>query len=224
MATRPKVNPARILVIEDEGDILEVLKLMLEDEGHQVVTAEDGRTALAAAAARPFDVVVMDISMPDMSGIDVARALRADAKTADIRIAVHTGLDERWVRERFSDYDLFLTKANDAERLVDEIARLLTRPRTPRSGAPVALRPEGYSGKDVLRAQRALRKAMGLGPADLSLDEMLALVAPEIAQLARTGRSDEDIAVLIGSAIGRDIPPAAVAETAAARKRTPPER
>ena len=52
MTSRPSVKPARILVIEDEGDILEVLKLLLEYEGHQVSTAKDGPTALAAARRR----------------------------------------------------------------------------------------------------------------------------------------------------------------------------
>ncbi|MEO8921815.1 MAG: response regulator, partial [Caldimonas sp.] len=66
MTTKQPAKPARILVMEDESDILEVLKLLLEYEGHHVVTARDGRAALAAAAAKSFDLVVMDISMPDM--------------------------------------------------------------------------------------------------------------------------------------------------------------
>ncbi|MEO7055737.1 MAG: response regulator, partial [Caldimonas sp.] len=109
-----KPKPGRILVIEDDWDILEVLKLMLEGEDHEVVTAKHGRAALAAMASssRPFDLVLMDISMPEMSGIEVAQAMRANPKTADVRIVIHTALEEHWVRARFADYDLFLTKAN----------------------------------------------------------------------------------------------------------------
>jgi DNA-binding response OmpR family regulator len=211
MANRPASKPARILVIEDEGDILEVLKLLLEYEGHRVSTAKDGRTALAAAAAHSFDLVVMDISMPDMSGIEVARALRADAKTADVRIAFHTGLDEHWVRERFADYDLYLTKANDAEVLVEEIAGLLARTRSARPGGATAATVQEFSAKDVLRARHALHKAMGVETTALSLDDFLAVVAAEIAQLRKIGRSDAEIAALIGAAIGRDLPATALA-------------
>ena len=162
MSFAQKAKPGRILVIEDDWDILEVLKLMLEGEGHQIVTAKHGRAGMAAATAanRPFDLVVMDISMPEMSGIEVAQALRANPKTAGVRIVIHTALDEHWVRARFPDYDLFLTKANDADVLLDEIARLLALPQGGRGAAG----PEPtFSASDVVQAQGALRIAMGSG-------------------------------------------------------------
>lgn len=195
----------RILVIEDDWDILEVLKLLLEYEGHQVTTAKHGREALAvvAAASRPFDVVVMDISMPEMSGIEVAQALRSDDKTADIRIAIHTGLDERWVRERFADYDLFLTKAADADVLVDKIAQLLAQPKVPRQSRsePASV----FSAEDVALAQRALRSSMGLGEETLTQPAFLALLSEEIEQLRKIGKSDAQIAADIGAAVGKPI-------------------
>ncbi|HZV92395.1 MAG TPA: response regulator [Caldimonas sp.] len=200
---RDKKQTGRILVVEDDWDILEVLKLMLEDEGHHVVTAKHGRAALAAAAAKSFDLVVMDISMPEMSGIDVARELRADPKTADVYIVVHTGLDEHWVRERFADYDLFLTKAQDADVLVERIAGLLAQPRAERRQA--AAEPARFSADDLMRAQHALRQGMGLGNETYPLDTFLGLLGEDIAQLRRLERSDADIAELISGALGRPI-------------------
>ncbi|MEO8836896.1 MAG: response regulator [Caldimonas sp.] len=211
MATAQKAKPGRILVIEDDPDILEVLKLMLEYEGHQVVIAKDGRAALAAAASRPFDVVVMDISMPEMSGIDVAAALRGDPKTADVYIAIHTGLDERWVRERFADYDAFLTKADDADILVGEIARLLAQPRTPRGQRAAAAAEATFSGQDVARARDALRQEMGLGAQALPLDAFVATLREELDQLARMGRTGEEIAALLGATLERPVVAAALA-------------
>lgn len=210
MSTSPATRPARILVIEDEDDILEVLKLLLEYEGHQVVTAKNGRAALAAATARPFDLVVMDVSMPGMSGIEIAHALRANPKTAEMRIVFHTGLDEHWVRDRFADYDLYLTKANDAEVLVDEIAALLARERAPRAETS-ALPAPTFSTDDASRARIALRSAMGLGPSSIGLAELLELLADEIGQLRRMGRSDEDIAALVTASVGHEIPTSALA-------------
>lgn len=200
----------RILVVEDDWDILEVLKFMLEDEGHQVVTAKHGAAALAAARARPFDLAVMDISMPEMSGIDVARALRAEPATADIRIVIHTGLEERWVRERFDDYDAFLTKAEDADRLVTQIARLLASPRAPRERGPAAPAASTFSRDELAKARAALRAAMALGDERLALEPFLAQLAGEIGQLRRLGRSDLEIAALLTDALGRSFDPAAL--------------
>ena len=205
-----KARTHRILVIEDDWDILEVLKLMLEGEGHQIVTAKDGRAGLAtlAAASKPFDVVMMDISMPGMSGIEVAQALRADPKAADVRIAIHTALEEQWVRARFADYDLFLTKAHDADVMIDKLAALLAGPRASRRPAL----PAGptFSAEDVLKAQQALRASMGLGAEALALPAFLALLADEIAQLRRIGQSDDDIARRVAEAVGKSVPADAV--------------
>lgn len=198
---------ARILVVEDDWDILEVVKLMLEYEGHHVVTAKHGRAALeaAAAASKPFDLVVLDISMPEMSGIEVAQALRSSPKTADVYLVVHTGLDEHWVRERFADYDVFLTKAADAEMLVEQIARLLaqTKPAAGRRGVQAAA--SEFSAEDVVSAQKALRLSLGLEPVLLATPAFLDALHDEIDQLRRVGRSDEEIADLLSAALGRRI-------------------
>ncbi len=201
----------RILIIEDDWAVLEVLKLILEDDGHVVVTAKDGRQAIATAASKPFDLVLMDISMPGMSGIEVARALRAEAKTSDILIAIRTGLDEHWVRERFADYDVFLTKAADTDVLVDEISKLFDQPRVTR--AQRATKDEGgtFTTADAMRAQQALRDVMELGPETLSLDALIGMLGDEIDQLRRLGKPDVEIVGLIGGAIGRAIPVSAIA-------------
>jgi DNA-binding response OmpR family regulator len=206
MSSREKNKTGRILVVEDDWDILEVLKLMLEYEGHQVATAKHGRAALAVAAARPFDLVVLDISMPEMSGIEVARALRAAEKTAEVYIVIHTGLDEHWVRERFADYDVFLTKAQDADVLVEEIARLLEQPKVAggRRAASAAVAPT-FTTEEASNAQHALRAAMGLPPEALSLPAFLARLDQEIRQLRRLGRSNAEIAEMLSATLGRPI-------------------
>lgn len=213
-AAKPK--PGRILVIEDDWDILEVLKLMLEGEDHHVVTAKHGREAMAtvASSVRPFDLIVMDISMPEMSGIEVAQALRASPKTAGMRIVIHTALDEHWVRARFADYDLFLTKADDADVLLDEIARLLAQPAEQRGNrAPAAA---SFSSEDVAKAQAALRTAMGLGPEAFAMPAFLGMLGDEIGQLRRIGKSDADIAALLGETLGRSVPVEALRDSTAA--------
>lgn len=210
MLFRKQKDRRRILIIEDDWAVLEVLKLMLEDEGHLVVTAAAGRQGAALAAAKPFDMVVMDISMPEMNGIDVAQALRANAKTQDVLIVIHTGLDEHWVRERFTDYDLFLTKATDTGVLVDEIGKLFEQPRVPRADRAAAGSTGTFTMTEAVRAQQALRDAMSLGHETMPYEALVGLLGDEIDQLRRLGESDAQILKRIGDAIGRPLPGTAI--------------
>lgn len=208
------VKPGHILIIEDDEDILEVLKLMLEDEGHRVVAARGGAEALAAAASeKPFDLVVLDISMPDMNGIEVAQKLRMAGKTAGIRIAIHTALEERWVKDRFADYDLFFGKARDVEVLVKGIARLLAEPK--RTQAGTASPGPSFTVEQTMRAKSALRATLGVGADALSSRSFFALLADEIDQLRKLGHDDPAIAALIATAVGFEVAPSLIATHAA---------
>ena len=121
-----------ILIVEDDGDLLEVLKFVLEDEGYRVSTAEGGAEALSAASSQEFSLVLLDVSMPDMSGIEVAKRLRADPRTANVRLALHTGRSLAEIREQFDDFDAFIGKTENAEDLVAAINAAVEQPaRTP---------------------------------------------------------------------------------------------
>ncbi|HEX2539896.1 MAG TPA: response regulator [Caldimonas sp.] len=209
MSTPDATPRGRILIVEDDADVLEVLKLMLEGEGHTVVPVKEGRQALAEARAKPFDMIVMDISMPGMSGIEVGQALRADARTADIRIVLHTAVEKRWVEERFADHDLFVAKADDTDRLVEDIGKLLAAPRVPHGSEPVE---PMYSPEEVLRAQCALRSAIGLGAETFPERAFIGMLGGEIEQLRKIGKSAPEIEELISTAIGRPLSPTAVAQ------------
>jgi two-component system KDP operon response regulator KdpE len=66
----------RILVVDDEAGLTRALAINLRAHGYDVETALDGRTALAAAGARPPDLTVLDLGLPDIDGVDVVRGLR----------------------------------------------------------------------------------------------------------------------------------------------------
>ncbi|WP_433790383.1 response regulator [Actinoplanes sp. CA-252034] len=80
-----------IVVAEDHDDIRYVLKRSLERAGHRVVAAADGRTALAAIREHQPDLVVTDVDMPNMTGLDLCRAIRADDALRHIPIVVASG-------------------------------------------------------------------------------------------------------------------------------------
>jgi two-component system response regulator PilR (NtrC family) len=69
--------PARILVVDDERSMREMLAILLKREGHEVAVAENGRAAIALLDERPFDLVVSDARMPDLDGLDVLRHARS---------------------------------------------------------------------------------------------------------------------------------------------------
>ena len=82
---------ARVLVVEDDTSIRGLLATLLENEGHDVVTAEDGLAGLVAAGADVPDLVLLDLVMPDLGGRRVLEELRADPRTADVPVIVVTG-------------------------------------------------------------------------------------------------------------------------------------
>ncbi|NJN66334.1 MAG: response regulator [Chloroflexaceae bacterium] len=89
-----RVDEASILVVDDNRDDLWVLESILTEERYQVQSALNGASALAAVRATRFDIVLLDITMPDMDGYDVGRQLKADPHTHDIPIIFISALDE----------------------------------------------------------------------------------------------------------------------------------
>jgi CheY-like chemotaxis protein len=94
------VRPRRVLVIEDNVDAAESLAELLRLEGHEVEVAPDGRSGLARARALAPEVVLCDIGLPDLSGYEVARALRAEPATRGARLVAVSGYAQREDRDR----------------------------------------------------------------------------------------------------------------------------
>ena len=86
----------RILVVDDEPEITALVARGLRAEGHEVETAADGIDALAQEAERPFDVAVVDLMMPGMSGVELCRWLkRRDPRIVVIVLTARDGIDDR---------------------------------------------------------------------------------------------------------------------------------
>lgn len=126
--TKPPL--ARILIVDDESDLLQVLQFVLEDEGYLVLTAANGADALELALADPVDLVILDMSMPNMSGFELAQQLRANKQTSRAAIAIHTALQEDSVRARFSDYDVFMPKADDVSKILGAVRQAIENGRS----------------------------------------------------------------------------------------------
>jgi CheY-like chemotaxis protein len=123
---------ATILLIEDNLDNREVYRLVLEYRGHRVLTAVDGETGLVTARSALPDLVVMDVSMPGISGWEVARLLKEDASTAGIPIVAVTALAMPKDRAKAEELALagYFPKPIEPMRLADEVERILARERS----------------------------------------------------------------------------------------------
>src|SRR5262245_24874454 len=116
-----------ILVVDDLAENREILEEMLVAEGHRIETARDGEEAVAKALADPPDLILMDVSMPRLTGFEACRRLKADERTHLVPIVLVTGLVAREDRIQgiASGCDDFLTKPVDAEQLVARTRNLL---------------------------------------------------------------------------------------------------
>ena len=83
-----------ILLIDDNMDLADSMAMLLRFDGHEVRTAYDGQTGLALARVQPPEVVICDISMPDMSGLEVARHLREDLGLHDALLVAMSGFGQ----------------------------------------------------------------------------------------------------------------------------------
>jgi two-component system cell cycle response regulator DivK len=121
-------EPRRLLLVDDYPDALEVWALYLEGCGFTISSATTGAEALALAQTDRPDLVVLDVELPDISGLDVARRLRATAETAGMPIIAMTGraLSHEIDEAHRAGCDLVLTKPCDPARLVHEIRRALS--------------------------------------------------------------------------------------------------
>jgi DNA-binding response OmpR family regulator len=101
-----------ILVVDDEPPILELVRFTLEDEQIRVLEADDGVKALEAARAARPDLILLDVQMPRLDGLEVCRQLRADASLSGTRIVMLTaaGQDADRARGLAAGADEYLTK------------------------------------------------------------------------------------------------------------------
>jgi len=120
------MSTAGILLVDDEQGILDAVGYTLRQEGFEVVTATDGETALQLARARAFDVVVLDVMMPAMSGLDVCRILRAESAVPIVLLTARDSELDRVLGLELGADD-YVTKPFSTPELVSRIRALLRR-------------------------------------------------------------------------------------------------
>ena len=121
----------RVLVVDDDRDIRDLVTFKLEQAGYEVRQAEDGLQALEAVREWAPDLVVLDVMMPGLSGVDVTRELRADPATAGTPVILLTAkAQEADVETGFvSGADDYVVKPFSPRELVSRVQAVLARSR-----------------------------------------------------------------------------------------------
>lgn len=117
----------RILVIEDNEDIALVVRTTLELRDYEVLTAGDGLQGLAVAASMPFDLIILDLVLPEIDGHEVLRRLKSDPRTAAVPVALfsaHVSEPERQDAIR-AGAAAVLVKPFEPREFISEVGALL---------------------------------------------------------------------------------------------------
>lgn len=161
----------RVLVIEDEPDLLEALVQALREAGYAVDDAADGRDGLFKAAVTDYDAIVLDLMLPGMSGWDLLRELRKSKSTPVLILTARDTLPDR-VRGLDAGADDYLTKPFELPELLARLRALIRR----RAGqATVTIEIRDVIVDTSARTVRRAGQVVPLTPTEYALVELLAL-------------------------------------------------
>ncbi len=124
--------PASVLVVDDEASIVLSLEFLMKQAGFRVRVANDGEAALAAIAAEPPDLILLDAMMPRRDGFDVCQTVRANPDWSGVRIIMLTakGRDVERDKGLALGADDYITKPFSTREVVDRVKQLLATSRS----------------------------------------------------------------------------------------------
>jgi class 3 adenylate cyclase len=181
-------SPARILVVDDNPNNLKILKTRLGAEGYEIVTAVDGEQALAAVAAEPPDLILLDIMMPKVDGLEVCRRVKHDPSLPFTPIIIVTAMTN--VRDVVTGLDTgadeYLTKPVDHQALVARVRSMLrikTLQDTVRAQA-----------EEMARWNATLEQRVAAQVDELArVGRLKRFFSPQVAELIITGGTDNPL-------------------------------
>jgi len=169
----------KILLVEDEKPLAETVRYNLEREGFVVDIAEDGRTALERFRGDPPSLIVLDLMLPELSGLDVCRAIRAESQVPIIIVTAKDSEADKVTGLELGADD-YVTKPFSVRELVSRVRANLRRAQMPQEGSASAVLRVGSVEMDVGRHEVSVSgEPVALPPKEFELLELF---------LARQGR------------------------------------
>ena len=179
-ATDAPLSAARLLVADDERSMRELLSIVLRREGYDVTVAENGRAAVELLESRRFDLLISDIKMPDMSGVDVLRAAkRLDQDILGIMITAFASADTAIEAMRLGAHD-YLSKPFDVDELKIKVRNALEQRQ---------LRQENVLLKRTLGSTHQFANIIGRSDKMLGIFKMIEQIARTDSTVLVSGES-----------------------------------
>jgi DNA-binding response OmpR family regulator len=149
----------KILVVDDDLDTLRLVGMMLERQGYQILAASNGEQALDKARAEMPDLILLDLMMPDIDGVEVARQLRGDPRTQDILIIMFTakGQTEDKIVGLDAGADDYITKPTQPRELIAHVKAVLKRKKR-----AVAMEEKKYTRRGHMIGVLAAKGGVGV--------------------------------------------------------------
>ena len=180
MTDAPTQAQGCILIIDDEAEIRESLQTLLEFEGYEVETAANGTQGISKLGDRPFDLVLLDLALPDRNGLELLPEIRAiDPQISVIMITAY-GTVEDAVRAMQSGAANFLQKPWDNEKLLADVRSVVLRRRA---------EEENIQLKRALKQRYNFENIVGKSEVMLKIFDLVAQVAPSRSTVLLQGES-----------------------------------
>jgi two-component system response regulator PilR (NtrC family) len=171
---------ARILVVDDERSMRELLAIVLKREGHEVLLAENGRTAISVLEHEPVELLISDVRMPDVSGVEVlAAAQRVNPGIIGIMITAFASTETAVEALRLGAYD-YLSKPFNVDELKLKVRKALERRD---------LQQENALLKRALQSSHQFSNIIGRSPAMQAVFQLIQTIAPTTSTVLISGES-----------------------------------
>src|SRR5258706_353925 len=162
----------RILIVDDDRKTAELIRMYLERDGYQPLVAHDGRQALELARQRRPDLIVLDLMLPMVDGLDVCRLLRAESRVPIIMLTARTTEDDKLLGLDLGADD-YITKPFSPRELVARVRAVLRRAGQAQEKGPVAARFGELAVDFVSHTVRLRGAPLRLTPKEFKLLETL---------------------------------------------------
>ncbi len=213
----------RILIVEDEPDVLRVIKARIESVGHQAFTAMNGKQALEILKKEIPDLIITDVVMPEMDGFQLYKELKQNPATAKIPVLILTARGKMEDTFRVIGVDDFISKPYETEVFMAKVQKLLEHKPPPVAMPPVTLGtkillsgsdPEVIAKMNTLLSDAGCRpevavagpdiiaKSLSLWPKLIILDvTMIEIPCAEMIKLLRTMPGLEKVSIIVYSSL-----------------------
>src|SRR5574340_629084 len=172
--------PARILVVDDERSMRELLSIVLKREGHEVLVAENGRAAIDLLEHQPVELLISDVRMPDLSGVDVlAAAQRLNPEIIGIMVTAYASTETAVEALRLGAYD-YLSKPFNVDELKLKVRKALERRH---------LQQENALLKRALQETHQFSNIIGRSPVMQAVFQLVQTIAPTTGTVLISGDS-----------------------------------